>query len=537
MFGWFKSKAPAAPDIPVIDIDSLGAYEPVTSGTPDWFTGDKFLGSFGETKLFELDYWGLRARSRQLFIENLYARGMIRRLITNEINTGLVVEASPVEQFLSLDAEQLEDWSDITETAFELYASDAQMVDATGECNLGKLQKLIRMMALVEGDILTIIDIDAVTQLPRVRLISGNSIRTPPRFMMDRMVQHGVRTDKHGRHVAYYVEQRDGTFITVRAYGKKSGRRIAKLIYGTDKLKDDIRGEPLLSIVLSSLKELDRYRDSTQRKATINSILAMFIKKTQDKPGTKPMSGAATKHSSVETLDDNNSGRTLDIQNHIPGVVMQELQTGEEPVAFNSASVDLNYQTFESAVIDAIAWANEIPPTIMKLAFSSNYSASQGEINEFKVYLTRVRKDFADDFLNWLYSEWLLGMVLNGVLVAPGFIHAWQNYPNTHMEYNAWVHCEWLGAIKPSADVVKSAKGYKILHDEGFITGDHASRELTGTKYSRNLRRQKRELEKRIESIMPAIELLKTHGINLIPNSTITSMSESTETEPANVDD
>ena len=39
----------------------------------------------------------------------------------------------------------------------------------------------------------------------------------------------------------------------------------------------------MLSVILQSLKEIDRYRDATQRKAAINAILAMFIKKTQDK--------------------------------------------------------------------------------------------------------------------------------------------------------------------------------------------------------------------------------------------------------------
>ena len=57
--------------------------------------GEKFPGSFGETKDFQfVDYWTLRKRSYQLFVENIYARGLIKRLIRNKIHTRIVKNAS-----------------------------------------------------------------------------------------------------------------------------------------------------------------------------------------------------------------------------------------------------------------------------------------------------------------------------------------------------------------------------------------------------------------------------------------------------------
>ncbi len=73
------------------------------------FDGDKFPGGFGPTQLFTADYWTLRERSSQLFTENLYARGLIRRLITNEINTGLTPEATPDEQIIGVAEDSLAD--------------------------------------------------------------------------------------------------------------------------------------------------------------------------------------------------------------------------------------------------------------------------------------------------------------------------------------------------------------------------------------------------------------------------------------------
>ena len=76
-----------------------------------WDTGDKWNGGFGATEFLITDYWTLRARSKQLFESSHYARGLIRRLVTNEINTGLNLEATPEEVLLGKPEDSLADWS------------------------------------------------------------------------------------------------------------------------------------------------------------------------------------------------------------------------------------------------------------------------------------------------------------------------------------------------------------------------------------------------------------------------------------------
>ena len=54
----------------------------------DVFTGDKYPDSFGVTRdyiwSYGVDYYTLRKRSLQLFTENLYATGIVKRILRND---------------------------------------------------------------------------------------------------------------------------------------------------------------------------------------------------------------------------------------------------------------------------------------------------------------------------------------------------------------------------------------------------------------------------------------------------------------------
>lgn len=478
------------------------------------FNGEKFPTGFGTTELQFIDYWTLRARSVQLFNSNLYARGLIRRLITNEINTGLTLECTPDSIILGIDEDELNDWSESIENRFFIWGKNSRLVDHRKQMNFSELQKQARIEALIAGDVLVVLRQDRRTNLPVIQLIKGESVRTPlgggePRE--GNHIRHGVELDSQMRHVAYWVKERDGNSKRIPTYGERSGRKIAWLYYGTDKRLDEVRGQPILSLVLQSLKEIDRYRDAVQRKAVVNSVLAMFIKKTEDKMGSLPITGGAIRRDTAITTDGNGDKREFALAGQIPGLVLEELQVGEEPVGFNSTGTDLSFGEFEHAILHSIAWANEISPEILLLSFQSNYSASQASINEFKIYLNKVRDEFADNFCKPIYKEWLVSETLLQNVTAPGLLESWRN-PNKYAEFGSWVSSDFSGAIKPSTDIKKQAQGYELLNQQGWITNDRASKELTGTKFSKNIKRIKRENELKIAAARPLAEFKLEFG-------------------------
>lgn len=484
---------------------------------PSIYDGGKFAGGFGTTQVQAVDYWTLRARSTQLFNENLYAAGIIRRLVTNEVNTGLTPEAAPDEPVLGLPDDSLVEWTDDVETRFGLWGKTPTVCDFKRERTFGQLQQIARMEALIGGDCLVVVLQNQRTGMPQVQLIKGESVITPWGTDADirkgHTVKHGVEFDAQGRVFGHWVQQTDGSFKRIPAYGEKSGRRVSWLVYGTDRRLDDVRGQPLLSLVLQSLKEIDRYRDSTQRKAVINSIMAMFIKKTADKPGTLPMTGAATRRGSTDGTDNTTKGapRRFNMSAHIPGVVFEELQVGEEPVVRGGEGTDTNFGTFEAAILNGVGWALEIPPEVLTLSFEKNYSASQAAINEFKMYINRFWSNWGESFCTPIYQEWLVSSALRGTIRAQGLLDAWRD-PARYAEFASWTCADWYGSIKPSTDMAKAGKASQILVAEGWSNNARESRVLTGTKFSRNMKRLKAENKLKADAARPMLEIEKEFG-------------------------
>lgn len=496
--GWFARMAAALgfgrgeePQIEARGLLPGAEYE-----VPTWWAGDKFYGGFGATELPMLDYWSLRARSAQLFEKNLYAKGLIRRLVTNEINSGLSLEASPEEAILGLEDDALSEWAEDVENRWALWCGRKEWCDRAQETTFGGLQEIVRRESLIEGDVLVVLHQDEQTILPQVQVVPGRHVRTPlssRELPTGHVIEEGVELDSARRHVAYWVDDgAGGDLQRLPAWGPESGRRLAWLVYGLERRHGATRGTPMLGIILQSLAEIDRYRDSTQRKAVVTSMLAMFVEKTEPGLPSKPFTSGAVRRDSVQPVDGAGASRNFSSTSMIPGLVIEELQPGETPKAFPATVATEGFAVFEAAIIDAIAWAHEIPPEIVRLSFGSNYSASQAAINEFKQYLAKVRAQFGAQFCAPVYEDWLLSEVLSGTITASGMLESWR-MDDRRVAWASWVRSEWAGYVKPAVDLSKLVKGYVELVNEGLITRARAARELTGTDFAKNVRRLARE--------------------------------------------
>lgn len=462
------------------------------------FNGDKFPGSFGQTKSYKyVDYYELRERSMQLFTENPYAKGLIKRLIRNEIGNGLTLEAAPITNIIGLDEESAQAWADEQEINWNLWGNIGYICDFNEQKTIGELASDSRMNSLISGDCLVILRINPKTNLPCVELIDGTHIKTP--MLKNKQgtneIIHGVEIDAKKRHVAYWIQTKDlGEYIRIPAWGEKSGRRIAWLIYGTERRLDDVRGEPLLACMLYMLKELDRYRDSEQRAALVNSLIPMFIIKTETGVSSRVVDQGAVKRGDVDVAQLDGTTKKWNWGSMLPGTVPQTLAKGEEPVSFNTQRPNANYGNFEEAILNVLAWNCEVPPEIMRLLFQSNFSASRQANNEFNIYLAYRYKKFGIDFYSPIYIEHTVQSVLLNYIEAPGLIDAWWYERNWRL-FGAWVNSEWTGVSRPSVDMLKDVNAATAMIDAALTTQDQQCRKLSGMSYKTIIAKRKREID------------------------------------------
>lgn len=460
-----------------------------------WNTGDTFPGGYGATEIVTPDYWTLRARSVELFETNLFARGIIRRLVTQVIAAGLYLEATPNESLLGLERESLSEWSDLIEGRFALWSNDRRICDHQGLAEFGALQAEAWREALISGDVLVTLR-QSRSGVTQVRLHRGDAVQTPLLKTIresGRRIEHGVELDDDDRHVAYWVRQRNGTFQRLPAVGA-SGRRLAWLCYATDKRFGDVRGQPILSLILERLKELLRYQSATVRKAVLNSFLTMSVEKQNELPGSRPLAAGAALASTESATGADGAERAWRTHEFVPGLILHELQAGETVKQHGGQGTDEKYGDFEAAITQGLAWALEIPPEVLRLSFSSNYSASKAAENNLDVYLFTVRSGWSRQMCHPVYEDWLIGETLRGQVSAPGLLDAWRDVDD-YVRFAAWVSSEWSGNIKPSVDPVKQVEGYKRAIAEGLTTRARACREFSGMKFAKVAEQLKRENE------------------------------------------
>lgn len=456
-----------------------------------------------------------RAGSRDLYMNTPIATGVIRRLATNAVNAGLTVQSRIDRDFLKLSDDAANKWEKDAEREWKLW-STSKNCDLNRTNTFGQLQHLSFLSFLLSGDVFIMLPFKKVKDFPyslRLQLIEGDQISNPNNMaegMPNSKIRGGVEVDSDNAPVAYHIRTKhpgDFTFQfkwkRVPIFGKNSGRRNILHIFNKER-PGQRRGMPFLAPVMEQLKQLTRLSESELMGALVASFFTVFVKNIPSDgrldegfiPSTTD--GATTSNSLIQdpSTDAGDKNYEMGSGNIITLDEDEDIEVAD-PKRPNNA-----FEPFFEAIVKQVGASLELPFELIMQVFNSNYSASRGAILEAWKTIKKYRQNFITDFCQPVYEEFLTEAVINGRLVAPGFL-------TDPLKKMAWCGTRWGGLGQGQIDPMKETKGAILRMRNHLTTHEDESQMLGNDDWEKTADRASKE-----QKILKDKELVVEEDIN-----------------------
>lgn len=473
------------------------------------FTGEKNLGEIGPIKIYRLDYDALRFRSYQAFLESEIVQTIVGRYDTWVIGKGLKLEAEPSEEVLSEEGITLntEDFSKVVEARFKLFCK-SRLSSLSGMKTVNMLASQAHKNAILGGDVLVVLRY--INDRIKIQLIDGQHVQSPqagtewfPQTLENgNRIMNGIEVTPEGKHVRYYVRNENLSFTVIDAVGAQSGLTMAYMVYGLEYRIDNIRGLPLFSAVLETVKKLDRYKEATVGSAEERQKVAYSIEQTRDSNDINPMLTRMANASGFSATDD----LPADVDgNELASTVAATtnktaffLGIGQSLKLLESKN-ELYFKDFYGVNSEIICSTIEIPPNVAFSKYDANFSASRAALKDWENTLNVKRDRFSELFYQPIYDFWLHIQIMKNKIQAPGYATAYLKGDMDVLE--AYRNARFIGAAVPHIDPEKEAAAERLkLGDTGasipLTTVERATENLGGGESGANMRQYAKELEK-----------------------------------------
>lgn len=440
-----------------------------------YFDGEKTPYELGPAVDYTVDFYTLRARAWQAFLESDTVQNALKKYCLWVAGAGLKLQAQPQETILKgLD---LTEFIEQTESRFRLFA-DENFSSYNGMESLNTLASIALLNALNAGDVLCVIRFNG--KIPTLELIDGGAIVTPLddkliKAAEDRgnKIKQGVEVNNKNTHIAFYIKTPTG-YERIEARGRNTKRLKAWLFYGMKYKISDVRGMSLLSAVLETSSKMDRYKDATLGSAEENAKIPYTIEHSKDSTGedilTKQIGQSFGKGKGVapETnsyTECENGGFASKIA-QTTSKTTYNMPIGAK-LARNSGNADIHFGEFFGVNLDIVYATIGIPPEIALDKFSGAYSGSRAALKswEYKMLIDRVVM-LKNRYYKPFYNYWLDINVLNFTITAPGYLEALQNKDSMFLA--AYRNARFIGATVPHIDPLKEVNAERAKLGSSF---------------------------------------------------------------------
>lgn len=456
----------------------------------------------------------LRRRSRDLYMSSSFLSSILLARRDGVVGRGLHLDASVDAELLGISAERAAEIEHRIEAAFLRWSRNAGV---EGE-SFDEIISSAYFASVLSGDCL--VDVDMRSGVPRLSVIEGDLIRTPPNRTGDRRVLCGIEYSARGRRVAFhcataYEYNSDGfpvyyvrkpvfmagfnDLVTGEFLPAKSG---ALQVHVAFERPGQTRGLPLCARVMGDLKQLDRYIKAELDASVVAAKPTVFIEHpaiettaiadVMDEHGVMPgVDGVPVPGPVSPSPVADSAPPPIELGN---GAIL-DLENGAKAQGFNPGRPNQAFAGFVDAMEAQIAAALGMPVEVATKKFSSSYSASRAVLLDADRSYAIDRALLIRQCVRPIYNAWLdanaerLG--LDGYYTDPE-------------RRSAWRGAEWLGEKLPSIDPVKEVDAAIKRVDSCLSTLARESQELTGSDINANIRQRGFE-----EAMMRKYDLIK----------------------------
>jgi capsid protein len=441
---------------------------------PVSFNGEKNLGEIGPIKNYRPDYLALRYRSYQAYIESDVAQTILKKFTKWVIGSGLKLQAEPVKRVLEQEGIKIdtEFFNETVEARWSVLAK-SKNIDYASMRNLNRIADRVFLHAKLGGDLLVILRYkdDKIT----IQVVDGAHVTSPlfgdeyyaQSLSNGNEIRNGVELSPEGKHVAYYVRKGNISNGDVRtnpydvqripARSEEGDLVTAFLVYGFEYRLDGVRGLPLITALLETLKKLERYKEATLGSAEERQKIAYFIEHQLGGTGENPLAARMARAFSADGNTDeipvDQQGREM--ANTIAMSTNKQAFNLPQGAKMNALKSDgeLHFKDFFSVNGNLLCAAVNIPPDVAYSKYDSNFSASRAALKDWEHTLTVERSNFSADFYQNVYNFFLDVEILKNKVQAPGYLKARQQ--NNWFVLEAYRTARFVGASVPHIDPLK----------------------------------------------------------------------------------
>ena len=425
------------------------------------YDGAKNMDEVGPIINWVPNYYRLSLRSWQSYTENEITKTILDKYCIWIIDKGLKLQSNPSRKLLEIKKISLnsESFNESVEALFGVWAkSSNSSYNKMG--NLNTISKECYKNSKIGGDCLVVLRYDGNNM--NVQLIDGAHVTNNYTSIASNgnTICNGVETDATGKVIAYHIFT---NFKTERIEAYNSlGLKVAFLVHGNKHRLDFNRGVPAISVVIETLKKLDRYKEATVGSAEERQKIAYTIVHDVYSDGESPLGknlavaldrsyNNGDGKSLPEDAAGNSMARTVAISTNKQTFNMPK---GAQLKALESDN-ELSFKEFYETNANIVCAALGIPPNVAMSMYNDSFSASRAATKDWDHTIEVNRDDFSIQFYQPIYDFFLHINILKGNIQAPGYMPAF--IKNDWMVVEAYRNCRFTGPMFPHIDPLKEA--------------------------------------------------------------------------------